>query len=42
MSAYVGDEEVERAKRAGFARHLGKPTDYQRLVATIAELARPR
>jgi signal transduction histidine kinase len=42
MSAYVGEEEVERARRAGFARHLGKPADYQRLVATIAELARPR
>ena len=42
MSAYVGDEDVARARRAGFARHLGKPVDYQRLVATIAELARPR
>ena len=42
MSAYVGDEEIERARRAGFARHLGKPADYQRLVATIAELARSR
>jgi signal transduction histidine kinase len=42
MSAYVGEEEVERTRRAGFARHLGKPADYQRLVATIAELARSR
>jgi hypothetical protein len=42
MSAYVGEEEVERTKRAGFACHLGKPADYQRLVTTIAELARSR
>jgi CheY-like chemotaxis protein len=42
MSAYVGEEEVERTKRAGFARHLGKPADYQRLVEAIAELARIR
>jgi signal transduction histidine kinase/ActR/RegA family two-component response regulator len=40
MSAYVGDEEIERTRRAGFACHLGKPADYQRLVSTIAELAR--
>lgn len=39
MSAYVSPVDVERSKRAGFARHLGKPADYQRLVATIAELA---
>jgi CheY-like chemotaxis protein/anti-sigma regulatory factor (Ser/Thr protein kinase) len=42
MSAYVGEEEIERTKRAGFACHLGKPADYQRLVMTIAELARSR
>jgi CheY-like chemotaxis protein/anti-sigma regulatory factor (Ser/Thr protein kinase) len=42
MSAYVGDEEIERTKQAGFARHLGKPADYQRLISTIAELARSR
>jgi two-component system CheB/CheR fusion protein len=42
MSAYVGEEEVERTRRAGFARHLGKPADYERLVETIAELARAR
>jgi signal transduction histidine kinase len=42
MSAYVGEEEVERSRRAGFACHLGKPADYQRLVSTIAELARSK
>jgi signal transduction histidine kinase len=39
MSAYVSAADVERSRQAGFARHLGKPADYQRLVATIAELA---
>jgi len=42
MSAYVGEEEIERTKQAGFACHLGKPADYQRLVSTIFELARPK
>ena len=40
MSAYVGEAEVERTRQAGFACHLGKPADYQRLISTIAELAR--
>jgi CheY-like chemotaxis protein len=39
MSAYASQADIERSKSAGFARHLGKPADYQRLVATIAELA---
>ena len=39
MSAYASQEDVERSMQAGFARHLGKPADYQLLVATIAELA---
>ena len=39
MSAYATQADVERSRQAGFARHLGKPADYQRLVATIAELA---
>jgi signal transduction histidine kinase/ActR/RegA family two-component response regulator len=39
MSAYVSPEDIERSLQAGFARHLGKPADYQRLVTTIAELA---
>jgi CheY-like chemotaxis protein len=40
MSGHVNERDVERSIEAGFARHLGKPADYQRLVATIAELAR--
>jgi signal transduction histidine kinase len=39
MSAYASPTDVERSTQAGFARHLGKPADYQRLVTTIAELA---
>jgi signal transduction histidine kinase/ActR/RegA family two-component response regulator len=39
MSAYASQADIERSKSAGFARHLGKPADYQRLVTTIAELA---
>jgi signal transduction histidine kinase/ActR/RegA family two-component response regulator len=39
MSAYVSPADLERSKRAGFARHLGKPADYQHLVSTIAELS---
>jgi signal transduction histidine kinase/CheY-like chemotaxis protein len=40
MSGHVGERDVQRSLEAGFARHLGKPADYQRLVETIAELAR--
>ena len=39
MSAYVSPVDIERSREAGFARHLGKPADYPRLVSTIAELA---
>jgi len=38
MSAYASPVDIERSTQAGFARHLGKPADYQRLVAAIAEL----
>jgi CheY-like chemotaxis protein len=40
ISGHVGEREVQRSLEAGFARHLGKPADYQRLVETIAELAK--
>jgi CheY-like chemotaxis protein len=40
MSGHVNDRDVQRSLEAGFARHLGKPADYQRLVETIAELAK--
>jgi len=40
MSGHVSERDVQRSLDAGFARHLGKPADYQRLVETIAELAK--
>ena len=40
MSGHVNERDVQRSLDAGFARHLAKPADYQRLVATIAELAK--
>jgi CheY-like chemotaxis protein len=40
MSGHVNERDVQRSIAAGFARHLGKPADYQRLVETIAELAK--
>jgi CheY-like chemotaxis protein/anti-sigma regulatory factor (Ser/Thr protein kinase) len=38
LSAYASGADLERSMRAGFARHLGKPADYDRLVTVIAEL----
>jgi two-component system, chemotaxis family, CheB/CheR fusion protein len=40
MSGHMSERDVQRSVEAGFARHLGKPADYQRLVETIAELAK--
>jgi CheY-like chemotaxis protein/nitrogen-specific signal transduction histidine kinase len=40
MSGHMSERDVQRSMEAGFARHLGKPADYQRLVETIAELAK--
>jgi CheY-like chemotaxis protein len=40
MSGHMNERDVQRSIEAGFARHLGKPADYQQLVATIAELAK--
>ena len=39
ISAYASPLDIERSVQAGFARHLGKPADYPRLVAAIAEVA---
>ena len=38
ISGHASERDVQRSLDAGFARHLGKPADYERLVATIAEL----
>ena len=40
MSGHVSERDVRQSIEAGFARHLAKPADYHRLVATIAELAK--
>jgi len=39
LSAYVGPEDVKRTRDAGFALHLRKPTDFDRLIRAIAEIA---
>jgi signal transduction histidine kinase/ActR/RegA family two-component response regulator len=38
LSAYMSPDDVRRSSEAGFAVHLGKPADYERLVRTIADL----
>src|SRR3954471_13034660 len=40
MSGHVTERDLQRSREAGFARHLAKPADYERLVQTIAELAK--
>jgi len=40
MSGHVTERDLQRSRKAGFARHLAKPADYERLVQTIAELAK--
>jgi len=39
LSAYVGPEDVKRTRDAGFAVHLRKPADFERLIRAIADLA---
>jgi CheY-like chemotaxis protein len=39
LTAYASEHDVESALAAGFDRHLGKPVDFERLVANIDELA---
>jgi CheY-like chemotaxis protein len=38
LSAYIGERDEERGQAAGFAAHLGKPIDFDRLVTVVAEL----
>ncbi len=38
LTAFVGRGDVERALAAGFAGHLGKPVDAERLIEMIVEL----
>ena len=36
LSGYVGDEDRQRSRRAGYHHHLAKPPDLSRLLATVA------
>jgi CheY-like chemotaxis protein len=38
LSGFGMDEDVRRAKEAGFARHLTKPVDFSSLLAALREL----
>ena len=40
LSGYATDDDVRRSHDAGFDTHLTKPTDFDRLVETIEQLAR--
>jgi CheY-like chemotaxis protein len=40
LSGYGTDEDVRKSHAAGFATHLTKPTDFDRLLETIRELSR--
>jgi signal transduction histidine kinase/ActR/RegA family two-component response regulator len=42
LTAYAGAEDVKRALDAGFQTHLSKPVDTNKLVGTIARLAREK
>jgi CheY-like chemotaxis protein len=40
LTAYTRREDVQKSLAAGFQRHLGKPVDAERLIVTVADLAR--
>jgi len=40
LSGYGTEEDVRKSRDAGFATHLTKPTDFERLLDTIRELSR--
>lgn len=42
LTALASEEDRKRALEAGFQRHVAKPVDVDRLVATLAELLRQR
>jgi DNA-binding response OmpR family regulator len=39
LSGYGTDEDIRKSHEAGFEIHLTKPTDFQRLLETIEQLA---
>lgn len=40
VSGYTDAADVKECEQAGFARHLKKPVDFQKLIETVEELAR--
>jgi CheY-like chemotaxis protein len=40
LTAYTRREDVEKSVAVGFQAHLGKPVDAEKLVTTVARLAR--
>jgi CheY-like chemotaxis protein len=38
VSGYTDVADVKKCAQAGFARHLKKPVDFQKLIATVEEL----
>jgi CheY-like chemotaxis protein len=41
LSGYGTEADVQACKEAGFSAHLTKPVDFERLLATLREVARP-
>jgi CheY-like chemotaxis protein len=39
LTALAGEQDRDRALRAGFQMHLAKPVDIDRLVESVAELS---
>ena len=42
LTAYASAADIARAERAGFQKHVAKPTDLQAIVAAVASLTRDR
>lgn len=42
VSGYTDSADVKECERAGFARHIKKPVDFQQLLQAIEELAHGR
>ncbi len=42
LTAYVGQADVHRAARAGFAEHIAKPVDAAKLLEAVHRWSRPR
>jgi CheY-like chemotaxis protein len=38
LSGYGQEQDIERSRRAGFANHLVKPVDVDRLIAEVGKI----